>query len=90
MHRSLNPFDDLRAFFALRRVIKEINPDLVNTHTSKAGVLGRIAAKSINRKIPVVHTYHGHLIYGYFAKYKTFVFTLIERFLAYLQMRLCR
>ena len=82
LHRSLNPFDDLKAFFALRRVIKEINPDLVNTHTSKAGVLGRIAAKSISRKIPVVHTYHGHLIYGYFAKYKTFVFTLIERFLA--------
>jgi len=82
LHRSLNPFDDLRAFFALRRVIKEINPDLVNTHTSKAGVLGRIAAKSISRKIPVVHTYHGHLIYGYFARYKSFIFTLIERFLA--------
>jgi glycosyltransferase involved in cell wall biosynthesis len=82
LHRSLNPFDDLKAFFALRRLVREINPDLVNTHTSKAGVLGRIAAKSIRRKIPVVHTYHGHLIYGYFAKYKTFVFTLIERFLA--------
>ena len=82
LHRSLNPFDDLKAFFALRRVIREINPDLVNTHTSKAGVLGRIAAKSISRNVPVVHTYHGHLIYGYFAKYKTFVFTLIERFLA--------
>ena len=82
LHRSLNPFDDLKAFFALRRVIREINPDLVNTHTSKAGVLGRIAAKSISRNIPVVHTYHGHLIYGYFAKHKTFVFTLIERFLA--------
>ena len=82
LHRSLNPFDDLRAFFTLRRVIKEINPDLVNTHTSKAGVLGRIAAKSISRKIPVIHTYHGHLIYGYFARYKTFIFTLIERFLA--------
>ncbi|MEY4009029.1 MAG: hypothetical protein RL232_556, partial [Actinomycetota bacterium] len=67
LHRSLNLFDDLKAFFALRRVIREINPDLVNTHTSKAGVLGRIAAKSISRKIPVVHTYHGHLIYGYFA-----------------------
>ena len=82
LHRSLNPLDDLRAFFALRRVIKKINPDLVNTHTSKAGVLGRIAAKSINRKMLVVHTYHGHLIYGYFAKYKTMIFTLIERFLA--------
>jgi glycosyltransferase involved in cell wall biosynthesis len=82
LHRSLNPIDDLRAFFALRRLIREVNPDLVNTHTSKAGVLGRIAAKSISRKIPVVHTYHGHLIYGYFARYKTFIFTLIERFLA--------
>jgi len=82
LHRSLNPFDDLKAFFALRRLVREINPDLVNTHTSKAGVLGRIAAKSIRWKIPVVHTYHGHLIYGYFAKHKTFVFTLIERFLA--------
>ena len=82
LHRSLNPFDDIRTFFALRQVIKRVKPDLVNTHTSKAGVLGRIAAKSINRKIPVVHTYHGHLIYGYFAKYKTIIFTLIERLLA--------
>ena len=82
LHRSLNPFDDIRTFFVLRRVIKEISPDLVNTHTSKAGVLGRIAAKSIDLKLPVVHTFHGHLIYGYFAKYKSAIFTLIERFLA--------
>ena len=82
LHRSLNPFDDVRTFFVLRRVIKEISPDLVNTHTSKAGVLGRIAAKSIDLKLPVVHTFHGHLIYGYFAKYKSAIFTLIERFLA--------
>ena len=82
LHRSLNPFDDLKTFFALRRIIREVKPDLVNTHTSKAGALGRIASKSINRKIPVVHTYHGHLIYGYFTKHKIFIFTLIERFLA--------
>ena len=82
LHRSLNPFDDMRTFLALRRVIKEVEPDLVNTHTSKAGVLGRIAAKSIDRSMPVVHTYHGHLIYGYFAKYKTIIFTVIERLLA--------
>lgn len=82
LHRSLNPVDDLRAFFQIKRLIKEIKPDLVNTHTSKAGVLGRIAAKSVNRNLPVVHTFHGHLIYGYFAKYKSFIFTLIERFMA--------
>jgi glycosyltransferase involved in cell wall biosynthesis len=82
LHRSLNPIDDIRAFFQIRKVIKQVQPDLVNTHTSKGGVLGRVAAKSVSRKLPVVHTFHGHLIYGYFAKYKIFVFTLIEKFLA--------
>jgi len=82
LHRSLNPADDIRAFLQIRKVIKNIKPDLVNTHTSKAGFLGRIAAKSVSKKLPVVHTFHGHLIYGYFARYKIFIFTLIERFLA--------
>ena len=82
LHRSLNPVDDIRAFFQIRKVIKQVKPDLINTHTSKGGVLGRLAAKSVSRKTPVVHTFHGHLIYGYFAKYKIFLFTLIERFLA--------
>ena len=82
LHRSLNPYHDLKSFFKIRKIIKLAEPDLVNTHTSKAGVLGRLAAKSVNKKLPVVHTFHGHLIYGYFAKYKTILFTLIERFLA--------
>jgi glycosyltransferase involved in cell wall biosynthesis len=82
LHRSLNPIDDIHAFFQIRKVIKQVEPDLVNTHTSKGGVLGRLAAKSVSRKTLVVHTFHGHLIYGYFAKYKIFLFTLIERFLA--------
>ena len=82
LHRSLNPIDDIRTFFQIRKVIKQVKPDLVNTHTSKGGVLGRLAAKSVSRKMPVVHTFHGHLIYGYFAKYKIFLFTLVERFLA--------
>ena len=82
LHRSLNLIDDIRAFFQIRKVIKNTNPDLVNTHTSKGGALGRIAAKSVNRKLTVVHTFHGHLIYGYFARYKSFVFTIIERFMS--------
>jgi glycosyltransferase involved in cell wall biosynthesis len=82
LHRSLSPFHDLKSFIKIRKIIKEVKPDLVNTHTSKAGVLGRLAAKSVNTKLPVVHTFHGHLIYGYFARYKTIVFTLIEKFLA--------
>jgi glycosyltransferase involved in cell wall biosynthesis len=82
LHRSLNPIDDIRTFFQIRKVVRQVKPDLVNTHTSKGGVLGRLAAKSVSRKLPVVHTFHGHLIYGYFAKYKIFAFTLVERFLA--------
>jgi len=82
LHRSLNPLDDIRTYFQIRKVIRQVKPDLVNTHTSKGGVLGRLAAKSVSRKLPVVHTFHGHLIYGYFAKYKILLFTLVERFLA--------
>lgn len=82
LHRSLNPIDDIRTFFALRKIIKKNNPQVINTHTSKAGVLGRLAARSVSKNLPVVHTFHGHLIYGYFARYKSFVFTIIEKFMA--------
>jgi glycosyltransferase involved in cell wall biosynthesis len=82
LHRSLNLIDDLKAFFQIRKAIIKIKPDLVNTHTSKGGVLGRLAAKSVNRRLPVVHTFHGHLIYGYFAIYKSLIFSLIEKFMS--------
>jgi len=82
LHRSLNLIDDLKAFFQIRKALIKIKPDLVNTHTSKGGVLGRLAAKSVNRKLPVVHTFHGHLIYGYFAIYKSLIFSFIEKFMS--------
>lgn len=72
----------IRAFFAIRGLVTKINPDLVNTHTSKAGFLGRIAVFSIGRKRPaLVHTFHGHVLTGYFSKAKSFVIQLTERFL---------
>jgi glycosyltransferase involved in cell wall biosynthesis len=79
LHRSLSPLSDIKSFFQIRKIIKTQRPDLVNTHTSKAGILGRVATKSVSRKTPVVHTFHGHLIYGYFARYKSMIFTLIEK-----------
>ena len=82
LHRSLNPIDDIKSFFMLRNIIKQIKPEVVNTHTSKAGVLGRLAAKSVDKNLPVVHTFHGHLIYGYFARYKSFIFSIIEKFMS--------
>jgi len=79
LHRALDPIDDIRAFFQIRQLIAEIKPDLVNTYTSKAGVLGRLAAKAVSKDLPVVHTYLGHLIYGYFSRPKISVFTFLEK-----------
>ena len=53
---------------------------MINTHTAKAGAIGRIAAIGLETK--VVHTFHGHLLYGYFSPPKTKLIILIEKFLA--------
>ena len=80
--------DDLRALFALRRLIGDFKPDIVHTHMAKAGMLGRLAALAFNIGRPagsrarVVHTYHGHVLEGYFGAAKTATFILLERMLA--------
>ncbi len=71
---------DFLAFEEIRRILKTGTYDLVHTHSSKAGVLGRLAA-SIGG-IPSVHTPHGHIFYGYFGNLLTKVFVLIERWMA--------
>ena len=81
MGRAPSPFKDLVAFFQIRRIIKEIQPDIVHTHTTKAGVLGRIAAKSISRKIKIIHTFHGHHLYGYFSQMSVILMVLVEKIL---------
>lgn len=78
--RSVNLLSDAKAIFIIRSAIKNDAPDVINTHTAKAGVIGRIAA--IGTGIKVVHTFHGHLLYGYFSPQKTKIITLIEKFLA--------
>ena len=80
--RSINLLTDLKVFFEIRKVIKIFDPDIVHTHTAKAGFLGRLAAISIFRKQIRVHTYHGHLLHGYFGKIKTRLLIWIESFLA--------
>lgn len=72
--------NDIRSFFILRKIISDQKPDLVNTHTSKAGVIGRLAANSFFSSRPrVIHTYHGHLLYGYFPKPLTQIIVLVEK-----------
>ena len=81
--RSVSALNDLRAMFAVIRIIREFKPDIVHTHTAKAGVIGRVASVlSLHRSFRV-HTFHGHLLSGYFGKFKTGLVVLIERILAY-------
>ena len=82
MGRAPSVLGDISTFFALRKVLKQISPDIVHTHTSKAGVLGRIAAISLRKNISIVHTYHGHHLYGYFSKFIVNVIVLIERLIS--------
>lgn len=79
--RDIRIKDDYIAYKKISAIIKEFKPDIVHTHASKAGALGRLAA--INAGVPVIlHTFHGHVFHSYFNRYKTLVFKQIERQLA--------
>ena len=80
--RRVNFFSDLKVLFRIIREIQNFNPHIIHTHTAKAGFLGRIAAILSFRRQFRVHTYHGHLLHGYFGGFKTNLVILIERFLA--------
>ena len=81
LRREISLVDDLRSFFGLRKIIREFRPDVVHTHASKAGALGRMAAWLAG--VPVlVHTFHGHVFRGYFGERKTGMLIRLERFLA--------
>jgi glycosyltransferase involved in cell wall biosynthesis len=80
--RSVSLVADVRAFFALVGMLRELRPDIVHTHTAKAGVLGRLASLLAGRKVKRVHTFHGHLLHGYFSGWKVRLVIAIEKFLA--------
>ena len=80
--RSIKPLDDIRALISLIKLMRAERPDIVHTHTAKAGVLGRVAA--IVARVPIrVHTFHGHVLQGYFSARVTKLIVLIERLLAF-------
>ncbi len=81
LKRNPNLLEDIKAYRALRKLIREHKPDIVHTHAAKAGALGRLAA--IHEKVPViVHTFHGHVFNNYFSSGVTKIFIQIERWLA--------
>jgi glycosyltransferase involved in cell wall biosynthesis len=76
--REIQPLADVQAFFRLVRLIREFRPAIVHTHTAKAGLLGRLAARLAGVPV-VVHTFHGHVLRGYFGPVKTAVFRSLEK-----------
>jgi glycosyltransferase involved in cell wall biosynthesis len=85
LRREVSPHADLVSIGALRRLLVEQRPDVLHTHTSKAGTTGRLAALAARSARPrtVVHTFHGHVLSGYFSPAKERAFRLIERTLAH-------
>ena len=80
--RSVKPWSDASAVATLARRFRELRPDVIHTHTAKAGVVGRAAAKLAGGGAAVVHTYHGHLLHGYFSPTKTRGVVALEKGLA--------
>ncbi|MFQ6083735.1 MAG: glycosyltransferase family 4 protein [Candidatus Aminicenantia bacterium] len=81
--RRINPVYDLLAFFSLYRLLIREKPIIVHTHSSKAGFLGRLAAKLAGIPI-IIHTPHGHIFFGYFGPFKTKIFIFLEKIASYI------
>jgi glycosyltransferase involved in cell wall biosynthesis len=83
--RRIHPVDDLRAFARVLRIVWTWRPDVVHTHTAKAGTIGRLAALLYNVTRPkvercaTVHTFHGHVFSSYFGTVGSFAIRLIEQ-----------
>ncbi len=84
LQREISPAADAAAVAELRRLIRELRPHVLHTHTAKAGALGRTAAALSGSARPpaVVHTFHGHVLRGYFGPGMTRAFQTVERRLA--------
>ena len=85
LQRELSPRADAAAILALRELLRRRRPDVLHTHTAKAGATGRLAALAVGSARPraIVHTYHGHVLSGYFSRRWERVFRLIERLLSH-------
>jgi glycosyltransferase involved in cell wall biosynthesis len=84
MQREVAPFHDVRSIRRLTALMRAERPHILHTHTAKAGALARAAALAAGRARPpiVVHTFHGHVLKGYFGPGRTAFFKQVERSLA--------
>lgn len=86
MSREIS-FSDAVAFWKILKFMRRVRPRIVHTHTAKAGALGRLAARMAGVPV-IIHTYHGHVFYGYFNRFWTRVLVGLERFLGRFSTRI--
>ena len=79
--REISPIPDLKALYKLYRFIKKGKYDIVHTHSSKGGIVGRLAAKLAGVPI-IIHSPHSHIFYGYYGKFMSRAFVWIEKIFA--------
>lgn len=85
--RELSPQHDLKTLWQLYQLMRKHRPDVVHTHTAKAGFVGRWAA--FFARVPTrLHTFHGHVFHGYFSPRKTQMFLWMERFSALISSKI--
>ncbi|MDX6486244.1 MAG: hypothetical protein QOF43_1397 [Gaiellaceae bacterium] len=84
LSREISPLGDARTILRLARLMRRERPTILHTHTAKAGAVGRIAAMLAGSARPpiVVHTFHGHVLRGYFNPLTGLAFRILERWLA--------
>lgn len=87
LSRRISAWSDAKAFWNILRFLRRVRPDIVHTHTAKAGALGRVAAWMAGVPV-IVHTYHGHVFHGYFSPFKTRIYLAIERWLGRLSTQI--
>jgi glycosyltransferase involved in cell wall biosynthesis len=85
---EINPTGDLQALRSLIGTMRRFRPHIVHTHTAKAGLVGRTAALALRPRPIILHTYHGHVLEGYFSRTVSGAFTQMERGLARVSDRL--
>lgn len=79
--REISPPRDIFCLLQLRRILRDYQPDIVHTHTAKAGFIGRMAG--LLERVPVLaHTFHGHVLTGYFSLFQEALFRRLEAWLA--------